>query len=153
MSIQEIYDELTNSSTSISFPDKVREMGNQPTPEQIQDILDNALLWHRTGSSIICNPPVLNTDVDFMLFVQKPQLLDFYTNNFDKDWQTNMLNYAGCILDTFRKGTYNILVTTDLVYYNIWATCTDIAIQLNLLKKEDRITLFCTMCRAFGYKS
>lgn len=38
----------------------------------------------------------------------------------------------------FRIGEFNILITSKLDYYMKWQFATKIAIELNLIKKEDR---------------
>jgi hypothetical protein len=120
---------------------------------EISPILNNALLFYQTGSTVICSPPVTNTDEDYILFVQEECLVKFYNENFGDNWESKISGYEGCILDCFRNGKYNILVTSNLFYYNIWVTATDIAKKLNLTNKDQRVFLFRTISQYFGFKS
>ena len=105
-------------------------------------------LWkgiYQTGSSVICNPPVLDTDIDFIICTDKEIGLDkFLTTNGFKQSITDQEEYE---LDEdgftcYRKDNINLIVLISYTGYLKLITATKLAKKLNLLKKEDRITLF-----------
>lgn len=99
----------------------------------------------QTGSSIICNPPVTDTDIDFVI----------YTKNFDRllEWlmkegfkQTSKdgydINDESVFFCCFRKNEVNLIVVVDKEFFNKWVEATILAIRLNLRSKEQRVELF-----------
>lgn len=99
----------------------------------------------RTGSSVICSPPVLTTDIDVMMHTKN--VVSLYEYLLDNGWEPSKGDYSS---DTgpvrcwhsFRKGEYNLLITDDLEYYSKFEEATIVATKLNLLNKTDRIYLF-----------
>ena len=97
----------------------------------------------KTGSSVICNPPVLDTDIDYMIYSDVmdklvAHLVDTGWAKCDpEDYEENTRPFLA-----FRKDKYNFIVTNNLDYYDKFEEATRLATKLNLLKKEDRITLF-----------
>lgn len=105
-----------------------------------------------TGSRVICNPPPVNTDDDYMFLVHEGHRgalearlksegfivtgIDEYPNQRDPDDD----NFGGFI--SFRKDDKNILLTESPEYFEKWSNATRLAQKLNLLKKEDRVALF-----------
>jgi hypothetical protein len=105
-------------------------------------------LWkgiHQTGSSIICNPPVIDTDIDFVISTEKEDELHRFliVNGFNRsssDEEEYDLVVEG--FSCYRKDNINLIITTDHSWYKKWVNATKIAKKLNLLKKADRIVLF-----------
>jgi len=96
-----------------------------------------------TGSSVICNPPVTDTDIDYMFFTNDYENL--YTWLFNNGWKTNEFDYETnqeVNWTSFRKDKYNVLITNDINHYDLFETATKLATKLNLLDKSQRITLF-----------
>ena len=102
-------------------------------------------LWkniHQTGSSYICNPPVENTDIDFVIYTDNKELLPwlieqgFETNNGDY-----LLEIDGLFM-SFRKDKLNLIITDTYDFYVKFVEATKLAKKLNLLEKEQRIALF-----------
>lgn len=99
----------------------------------------------QTGSSVICNPPVENTDIDFIICAMDMAKLHTFleSNNFKlsvSDEEEYDLESEG--FSCYRKDNINLIVTEDYDWYKKWVFSTVVAMKLNLLKKEDRITLF-----------
>ena len=98
-----------------------------------------------TGSSYICNPPVINTDVDEMFLVDDLQEVNFQLTGLgwtkcgleEETYQDKPSHWAA-----YRKENMNALLTTDLKYFMNFFKATEEAKHLNLLNKEDRIALF-----------
>lgn len=95
----------------------------------------------QTGSSVICNPPVTNTDIDFMFYTR--DMAKFEAHLLKQGWKR-----GGSGFETesnwiaLRKDNLNYLLTDDNAYYEKFETATKLATKLNLLDKQQRITLF-----------
>lgn len=103
-----------------------------------------------TGSRYICNPPVTNTDDDYVLFVE--DIKAAYLELLDTNWTiggANNASYAVEDIDNWFSAkkhingeVVNYIVVSDQDQFSKWVTATELAKKLNLLKKEDRIALF-----------
>lgn len=93
-----------------------------------------------TGSSYICNPPVTDTDIDFVVLSNNcDELYNWLEKNVFK---TNFEDYAIGEFRSYKRGVINLIVTNDLIFYKRFVKATEIAKKLNLLDKQQRITLF-----------
>lgn len=131
------------------------------------DVKSMCVEYIRTGSSIICNPPVLDTDFDFVLLlteedyqngaVDKFEAMGFtlpeYSDDKDKDeqYQAEMAAIqkhatAGKPLYlqffTMRRDNVNIIVTCCHTLFKRWWNATVWATTLNLQSKKDRRDFF-----------
>lgn len=105
-------------------------------------------LWngiYQTGSSVICNPPVIDTDIDYIIYTNEDIKLDTFLKcegfiESCKDREEYDLTDEGFYC--YRKENINLITTTSFPFYLKWVTATKLAKKLNLLNKEDRITLF-----------
>lgn len=106
--------------------------------EELVDIID----IFPTGSSYTCEPPVLDTDVDFVILVSNLQ--EFTPVAHDLGWVTTRDNgnYPTSQFRSFRRDTINLIVTELPYYFQRYMVATKLAKQFNLLKKEDRCALF-----------
>ena len=106
--------------------------------------------YYRSGSRVICNPPPLDTDDDYILLCGDQSLRDIL--------ETCLLfeGFRPCTADgdysnedfgAYRKGDLNLIVTHDKDYFDGFVKATKLAKKLNLLKKEDRISLFKAVAR------
>lgn len=99
----------------------------------------------RTGSSVICNPPVVDTDEDYMFLTEDVDKFKEHLvkNGWDvcgaEEYPTNEDSYNWVAL---RKGKLNYLLTSDDEYYDKFREATHLATKLNLLQKEQRVALF-----------
>jgi len=98
-------------------------------------------LWknmYHTGSSAVCNPPVLDTDIDYVIYTDTYKLESWLVDNgfkgSCKDYESGTVS--------LRKGILNIIIVDDYTFYKRWVLATDLAKRFNLLKKIDRISLF-----------
>lgn len=104
----------------------------------------DAELVFPTGSRYICSPPVTDTDEDYLV----------YTNDLGTTWNSLVLQgyttttepfYEGLdksFFTSWRKEDVNVILISDKTKYDRFVLATKVAKKLNLLKKEDRITLF-----------
>jgi len=106
-------------------------------------------LWrgiYATGSTVICNPPITNTDKDFIICAINPTLLiDFLVTkgfevsfNDEGNYEFDPDNGMTCL----RRKEVNLIVTGDYEFYLKFVNATILAKKLNLLEKSQRIALF-----------
>jgi len=105
----------------------------------------NKIVFQQTGSAYICNPPVTDTDIDYICICdgELSQAIDLLTgagysvtDYDDEDYPEDS------VFITFRKDKINLIVTADEDFYNKFVAATEVAKHLNLLKKSDRVMLF-----------
>lgn len=106
-------------------------------------------LWrgiYQTGSSVICNPPITDTDIDFIICengggIELHEFLigqGFHRSN--QDAEEYDMESEGFVC--YRKDNINLIITTNYDWYLKWVKATELAKKLNLREKEQRITLF-----------
>ena len=101
-----------------------------------------------TGSRVICNPPVLNTDEDWILLIEEKNILKSIkilnaSNYYEGGSEIQMLareqhNYS---FKHYDNGL-NLIITVNRTYFNSFKQATILATKLNLVDKQDRIKLF-----------
>lgn len=98
-----------------------------------------------TGSRIICSPPVMGTDEDWVLLVDniydfwdEVELLGFVHTSEEYEDHEEDPKFFQC----WRKGEVNLIVTDKRDFFVRWVYATNKAKELNLLDKADRIALF-----------
>ena len=116
-------------------------------PEDLKGLYLEATL---TGSRVICDPPVLDTDLDVVLLVRSeaPRFADAVQEALEAagysrtagDYEDS--SELGIGFSTFRKGDVNLIVTASPELYRRWCVATSCAIALNLRSKPQRIALF-----------
>ena len=94
-----------------------------------------------TGSSYICNPPVLDTDIDQMFLVDDLEKVSKILEKLGWKRCGNEEYQIGKWV-AYRKDNLNALLTNNLKHFNLFLQATEEAKKLNLLKKEERIALF-----------
>lgn len=104
-------------------------------------VLDSLL----TGSSVVCDPPVLDTDVDIVILVPKGtselELLSVgYTPCSTYELDPTLSDNEG--FRAYRKGKINLIVVTDPYQFDSWKLATEWATKLNLLNKDARVQFF-----------
>ena len=106
----------------------------------------------RTGSSYTCNPPVLDTDIDFIVLVHDFENCDHNLHPLGyvvsscateegRDHYENDENY-GLTWYAFRRGEFNLIVTGDEDWYDNMVAATNVCKRRNVLDKEDRKAIF-----------
>jgi hypothetical protein len=95
----------------------------------------------QTGSSIICDPPVTDTDIDFMIHsvnwnrLHKELIKQGYTYTGNDDYPEDDFR-------SYRKGVLNLIITPDINFFTRFKEATDVAKKLNLKEKVQRVGLF-----------
>ncbi|MBY5553692.1 hypothetical protein J0664_06230 [Rhizobium leguminosarum] len=106
----------------------------------ISRILDKVCIyWHPTGSRFICDPPVMDTDEDYVcLMTDEDVLFDLGFNCTTQEDPT----YELSDFSTWRHKHYNLVVTGNLPFYEKFVAATNEAKEKNILDKGERIQLF-----------
>ena len=105
-----------------------------------------------TGSAFTCNPPVGDTDIDWIVLVKTFDDAEKLISVLKEDaWCTDTKAssitddsrvFADSIFRSCRRGPHNLIVTPHKGFYDKFRLATAVAKKLNLLNKSDRITLF-----------
>lgn len=101
-----------------------------------------ALAVEPYGSRIVCNPAPTDTDEDWIVLAQNPDVdealvrLGFIRTDRDYGHKEH-----GHPIRSYRSGDLNVLVTPDREVFRRTMEATRLATQFNLLKKTDRIAL------------
>jgi hypothetical protein len=113
--------------------------------------------YSATGSRVICDPPVEDTDEDYVVLVrsmgefEKLVLADGWTKSMGEAYRATVRHAPNepwgaessvNIFASYRKGDINLIVTHNVAFFRRYRYATQIATALNLREKEDRITLF-----------
>src|SRR5690606_15682489 len=97
-----------------------------------------------TGSSFTCDPPVTDTDIDFVVKVH--DLSEFLPVAMDLGWDLHgeQEKYRGDegMFKSLRRENINLIATESRVFFERYKLATELAKQFNLLQKKDRIDLF-----------
>lgn len=89
--------------------------------DEIVDLQNLGVPFFRTGSREICNPPVMNTGVDFFVCDFKGinfERIGFQRTNPETD------NYGSTDFETYRRGEVNIIVVGGIDDFQKWRVAT-----------------------------
>jgi hypothetical protein len=103
-------------------------------------LVHNELQHFVTGSREICNPPVLDTDIDFV--VLDPRNRNFSLQGWIETTDTEDTYGFDAQFSTYRSGDVNLIVVDSKVEFMKWRVATAAAKHMNILDKQDRINLF-----------
>ena len=92
------------------------------------------------GSTVTCNPPPQGTDKDYLYLVSDAEVAKQALA--EKGFLIEGNGYCGDHFTSYRRGNTNLIVTSDENFYNKFLLATRVAKKFNLLRKEDRVTLF-----------
>lgn len=111
------------------------------------------------GSRITCNPPVFNTDEDWLVYVHPDKWGDFEEQLIQDDWSFDGSDIhdaadvtASSAFSSIKKGNINLIATSNKEFHSKFLTATHVAKKLNLLNKDDRILLFQAVLYANSYE-
>jgi len=103
---------------------------------------DNYVKHSQTGSRYICDPPVEDTDDDYIVLTEDKAC--FLSESAANGWDVH--SYDDYPEDddfvSLRKGVVNLIVTECDVFYGRFVTATNAAKKMNLIDKTDRIKFF-----------
>lgn len=100
-----------------------------------------------TGSRVICNPPVLDTDEDWAILAEHttwgPANKALYDKLTELGFTLEGDKYKDAsTFNSYRLFNINLIVFRDKREFDKYKLATNIATVLNLTKKEDRVHLF-----------
>lgn len=115
----------------------------------LEDIEKLAIATRRTGSSVVCNPPVTDTDIDIVVLCPPDSgihdLLKGKGYKIGGSFKPDKGEPSRGVFLSYKKEedgtTYNFLVTSDFEFYGRFGLYTEVAKRLNLLNKQDRVIL------------
>ena len=101
------------------------------------------------GSRITCDPPVMNTDIDYLLLVRDDKWGAF-REHLDYIWSldgsdihpSQDITAAEDRFQSYSYGSVNLIITLSRAFYDRFLAATSVAKRFNLLGKADRIALF-----------
>lgn len=94
-----------------------------------------------TGSRIICRPPPMDTDLDVVVLVDSSAaVVDLEALGYVVD--SSCPGYEDATTVPMRKGHVNLIVMWDKETFVRWRLATDVARELNLLDRNDRLACF-----------
>jgi len=108
-----------------------------------ENLIVELFLYEPTGSAYTCDPPVTDTDEDWIVWAEETAEVsealeaDGWVTGQDAEEYDHV---------SFRKGRVNIILMHDMDFYYNWSKSTRICKQLNLLKKEDRKFVHRVIC-------
>lgn len=114
----------------------------------MEDVLNHIFdRWHPTGSHYICNPPVTDTDIDFVCLTYDwlqtfEMLLSGGWKHTNPDIEGRYVGINQNDFSTFRRGKYNLIVTELNSFFHAFVYATEEAKKKNILDKQERIKLF-----------
>lgn len=99
------------------------------------------------GSRVTCNPPVTDTDEDYLIFASEDVLQKWLAESlklgFDLDDRSKHYRVEDNDFNSWRgPENVNLIVTASRQFFNRFVCATSIAKQFNLRTKADRVTLF-----------
>jgi len=109
------------------------------------ELADQADEWEPCGSRITCNPPVMNTDADYL--VRTGNLIRFVETALRSGWEIGGSfqdddNQPGLHFVSLTKDDANLIVTKSGEFYRRFHAATVIATELNILDKPKRVRVF-----------
>lgn len=98
-----------------------------------------------TGSRVICNPPILDTDEDWLVFVPESvqsKAIDWLVNH-GAEYPGDQEHYPDGVC--FHLGSLNPILIWDWTHYYKWVAATWIVQKLNPQSKEERTHYFAAL--------
>lgn len=113
------------------------------SPEEQKALEAISICIFPTGSRIICNPPVLDTDEDWYVLINDYKEFDeVLDSGYTEPGKDDKYDHAEGEFVTYRKGTINLIVTTHRDFFLSGFLSTALCQQMNALSKDLRINVF-----------
>lgn len=103
------------------------------------------------GSRVTCNPPPMDTDEDWLIYVEPGEYYQFeeiLIHVHGMEFGGSHIHAGGCLIadpnsfQSYTLGHINVIATGSEEFFNKFMEATTEAKRLNLLVKDDRIALF-----------
>jgi hypothetical protein len=109
----------------------------KPRLDYLKKLLPEAEIYP-CGSRYVCNPPVLSTDVDFLVF-SRTELREKLTS---MGYRKTSGYYPGANFLSWRKGAINLIVTGNVEEANSFNLATHICKAWNVRDKWNRLIIY-----------
>ena len=124
----------------------------------IDDIIKKYILKiEPTGSNYICNPPVTDTDKDYLILPVEGEFDNLIVSLQDDDWEAPHKGYEDSNFISLKKRLgatlINLIIIRSEVEFDAYVYATKIAKELNLREKDDRIKLFEIVKRTYPIRN
>ena len=97
----------------------------------------------QTGSRVICNPPVMDTDEDYVFIWSGETDTHLRKAGYIVSQEAEGKKYRNSsVIQVYRKGNVNLIAVADKTNYERWYLATRVATKMNLLDKPHRVMLF-----------
>ena len=97
----------------------------------------------QTGSRVICNPPVMDTDEDYVFIWSGETDARLREAGYIVSQEVEGKKYRNSsVIQAYRKGNVNLIAVADETNYERWYLATRVATKMNLLDKTHRVILF-----------
>lgn len=98
--------------------------------------------YFRTGSSVICDPPVTNTDIDIVTVYTDELHIRLKEAGYISSEEAVGIEYDNPSVNCcYRNGNVNIIAVPDAKSFWKWKTYTELAKLMNLKDKRQRVVL------------
>lgn len=98
------------------------------------------------GSRVTCDPPPTDTDEDWLILIKQSTMEKCLSllskEGFALDNPNEHYRPEEGKFNSWRKGDTNLIVTRDWEFHRRFLAATHVAKVLNVMKKQDRVTLF-----------
>jgi len=102
--------------------------------------MDKVIKCEYVGSRVTCKPPPNDTDEDVLVLTDNIKELIHDCDGVG--FEINFGDYKLVNFTSLRKGYINLIVTDEEEFYEKFLLATHVCKSLNVLDKEDRITIF-----------
>lgn len=118
----------------------------KPRLNKLKRLLPEASI-HPTGSRYVCSPPVMFTDIDFLIYTEVSIAGVLILTGYKESEITDKYNGLTLTGDfqAWRKGNINLIVTSSRKYAETFHTATHICKLHNVRVKFDRIIVHETL--------
>ena len=118
----------------------------KPRLNKLKKLLPEASIYP-SGSRYVCNPPVMTTDIDFLVWCEKELEVKLAKLGYRKSMVNNgygaMVDaYPNANFLSLRKGKVNLIVTTDRKFADGWVVATHICKKYNFRWKWNRVQVY-----------
>lgn len=104
-------------------------------------IHDAAIVFMPCGSRFTCDPPPMDTDIDYLALITDEGTKKLENAGFSYEVDLDSYDELSDFV-SFRSGLYNVIATPNAEFYAKFKMATFIAKKRNILDKDDRIALF-----------
>lgn len=113
----------------------------RPRLNRLRKLLPEAKIYP-CGSRYVCSPPVMFTDIDFLVYCEDNLGTELILNGYAVSSKNEYLNGQGDIFFSWRKGPVNLIVTSSKAFMEAHIAATHICKTRNFQRKYSRILVY-----------